>query len=305
MYPMLDFRLRTFLAVREEGGYSKAAERLGLTQPAVSQHIAHLEERFGVPLFSHKGRTLTLTPPGETLYRYAAFAEAEGRKVDAEVRAPGTALPIRFGATRTIGEYVLPPLLSAYLAQAPQVELSMVVDNTENLVAALRQGKIDFAFIEGIFDRGGLEILPFLTDRFLPVCSASDPLAHSPAQLRELLGRTLILRERGSGSRVVLEQALEARGLGLGSFSRLLELGNLEAIKRLVRDGHGITFLYEQSLRAELDEGVLVSLNLLDFSVSREFVFAFPRQSSYRGSYLGFLEFCRSAAAGPQKEGGV
>ncbi len=295
---MLDFRIKSFLAVYAEKGFSRAAERLHLTQPAVSRHIKELEERFGVPLFERRGRSLKLSEAGALLHRFATVAEADGERTEALIRERRTRLPLRFGATRTIGEYVLPELVGAYLEDRPDAELSMRVENTEALLASLRDGAIDFAFIEGIFDRASYETRLFFADRFIPVCAPDDPLAERPRAAEELLVRRLIVREEGSGSRLILERELQGRNRRIDNFSGMLELGNIEAMKRLVARGIGIAFLYEASVAKEIADGTLAEIPLNDFSVTHDYSFAFLKGGIYGERYLEFLTFCRAHAAG-------
>jgi DNA-binding transcriptional LysR family regulator len=282
------------LAVCEAGSFTKAAERLHLTQPAVSQHVKRLEDRFGVPLFQVQGRGIFLTEAGELLRNYAATAEADGARTEALIRDLGRRRRMRFGATRTIGEYVLPDRLAAYLRTYPDAEVSLRVDNTEALLAQLRGGDIDFAFIEGLFDREEYETRLFLQDAFIPICAAGDPLATGKPDFLQLKDRRLIVRERGSGSRLILERTLEGMNRSITNFARILELGNLEAIKRLVAGGAGIAFLYEQSVSKELASGSLARIDWPEFSVSHDYTFAFLKNSLYADRYLEFLDFCRS-----------
>lgn len=286
---MLDFRIKTFIAVWEERSYTKAAGKMFITQPAVSQHIKHLEARLGAALFRFIGRELSLTEAGAALYRYASLAAAEGRKTEALIASLGTAIPICFGATRTIGEYVLPPFLAGYLRENPDADISMVVDNTDVLLGRLKEGTIDFAFIEGIFDREEYATKLFIRDSFIPVCSARNPLASGEVGFDDILGRRLIVREKGSGSRMILENALAGFNLKIARFHRVLELGNLEVIKDFVAEDLGIAFLYERSVRRELDSGRLAAIRLRNFSVSHDYSFVYLKNSVYEDTYNGFL----------------
>jgi DNA-binding transcriptional LysR family regulator len=287
---MLDFRIETFLMVWNEKSYTRAAEKLFVTQPAVSQHIKSLEERLGAALFRSVGRQLHLTDAGLLLYRYAAAAQAEGSKTEALIRSKATAVPLRFGATRTIGEYVLSHPLRQYLKTQPEVELSMIVDNTDILLGKLLQGGIDFAFIEGVFDRQEFATNVFLQDAFLAVCAPDDPLAAGPADLSQLFARRLLMREPGSGSRVVLENALAGLNATTGDFSHVVEMGNVEVIKELVADGLGVAFLYERSVHKELESGQLARINLKNFSVRHDYSFVRLKNSVYEQTYQDFLE---------------
>jgi LysR family transcriptional regulator, transcriptional activator of the cysJI operon len=287
---MLDFRIETFLAVWNEKSYTRAAEYLFITQPAVSQHIKHLEERLGTALFRSVGRQLFLTDAGTLLYRYAAAAQAEGKKTEALIRSRASSVPLRFGATRTIGEYVLSDPLRDYLRTHPQTEVSMLVDNTDILLGKLLDGSIDFAFIEGIFDRQAFATSVFLRDRFLPLCAPGDALGRGPVELSDLFSRRLIVREHGSGSRVVLENALASLNATTGDFRHTLELGNLEVIKDLVNEGMGIAFLYERSVHKELASGRLSRIPLKDFSVFHDYSFVRLKNSVYETAYQEFLD---------------
>jgi DNA-binding transcriptional LysR family regulator len=287
---VLDFRIETFLAVWNEKNYTRAAEKLFVTQPAVSQHIKHLEERLGATLFRSVGRQLFLTEAGTILYRYAAAVQAEGKKTEALIRSRANSVPLRFGATRTIGEYVLSDPLRDYLRSSPQAELSMVVDNTDILLAKLLDGSIDFAFIEGIFDRQAFATSVFMHDAFLPICAPDDPLGSRLVDLADLFPRRLIVREHGSGSRVVLENSLAGLNATTGDFRHVLELGNLEVIKELVTEGLGITFLYERSVRKELASGKLTRISLKDFSVVHDYSFVRLKNSVYEQTYKDFLD---------------
>ena len=286
---MLDFRILTFLAVWEHKSYTKAADLLCITQPAVSQHIRVLETRFGTPLFRWAGRELLLTEPGALLYRWASAAQAEGLKTQALILAKGNAIPFRIGATRTIGEYVLGPLLGRYLEDHPGAELSVVVDNTEALLGKLQGGSLDFAFVEGVVDRGTFATTLFLQDAFRAVGPAHDPLAGQPLRLEQLFERRLLVREPGSGSRVVLERALGSRQASLKDFRQVMELGNVELIKDLVAQGQGISFLYERSILGELASGRLACLEVEDFSPRHDYSFVRLGNSLYEPQYRNFL----------------
>ncbi len=294
---MLDPRLRSFLAVCAAGSFSRAAEVVHLTQPALSRHVKELEQRLGAKLFEYSRRTLHITEAGELLRRYASRAEADGQRTAALIREGAGRFPLRIGATRTIGEYVLPRHMAAYLRQQPDADLSLRVDNTDALLPALRAGEIDFAFIEGVFDREDYDTELFLRAAFFPVCGQADPLATGgPHPLSELLARRLIVREKGSGSRLLLERTLEASNRYLSHFSSVLELGNLEAIKDLVAEGLGLAFLYEQSVEKELSAGRLCRIALEGFPVIHDYSFVTLKDSLYAERYLEFLRFCRGEA---------
>lgn len=286
---MVDFRLKTFLAVWEEKGYTRASEKLGLTQSAVSQQVKVLENQLGKKLFSRKGRDLQLTEAGKLLYRYGSTALTDGEKTRALINALGSSVSLRFGATRTIGEYVLPCRISAYLRHHPEAELSMMVDNTSSLLEKLHRGEIDFALIEGIFDKEAYSTEVFQRDAFIPVCSSSFPLAGKTVTLAELLSYSLLVREKGSGSRSILEHSLALSNIALDNFIQVMEVGNIEAIKTLAGGGLGFAFLYEQSVLKELKAGILKRIDLSDFSLFHDFSFVTLKNSQYRAMHWQFI----------------
>jgi DNA-binding transcriptional LysR family regulator len=290
---VIDFRIKTFLAVWEEKGYTKAANRLALTQPAVSQHIKYLEEQLKNPLFKFNGREIALTDAGGVLYRYASVAESDGEKT-ASLILSGSFISrhIRFGATRTIGEYLLAVPIAEYVKKNPDTKFSLVVDNTDILLEKLARGQIDFAFIEGIFDRSRYSTDVFMSDSFIPVCSPRDPLAGRRVSISDLINRRLLVREQGSGSRGVLEHSLAEMNYTIDSFSSVFEIGNILAIKDLVAEGVGISFLYEKSVIKELSSGRIVKLDVSDFSVSHDYSFVSLKNSMYEAESKKFLEFC-------------
>lgn len=292
---MLDFRIQTFIAVWEERNYTRAAERLFLTQPAVSQHIKYLEEEFGGPLFHHKGKELRLTQGGELLYQWAVIASAEAERTRLRVKraVQGVMITLRFGATRTIGEYIIPTVLKYYLRDNPERKVSYLVDNTRNLLIKLEKGDVDFVFLEGNFDSGRYKTELLLRDSFVAVCSPDVAMDPASVLLRDLTDQRFIVREKGSGSRTIIEGALDALGINLSSFSSVLEVGNIEAIKELVSSGIGISILYRQSVVSDLRSQRLKEISLKDFSLSHEYSFVTTKDSLYRKEYMEFLYYAQ------------
>ena len=290
---MIDFRIQTFLAVCRQKSFSKAADNLHITQPAVSQHIKYLETEFGQPLFRVKGKGFKLSPAGVRLLRYAETVESDTKCIKEQIMHEREDIPFRFGATKTIGEYILPGCISAFLSENAQTTLTMAVDNSANLIVALRNGDLDFVFIEGVFNRNEFHTELFFSDAFIPVCAATDASANGVHTLDELFLRTLIVREKGSGSRLILENALAARNYTISDFGRSIEIGSIGAIKSLVASGAGIAFLYEQSVRQEMSDRHLARIPLSDFAVQHDYSFICLRDSIHADRYLDFLSFCR------------
>lgn len=292
---MLDFRFKTLLAVCNEGSYTKAAELLHITQPAVTQHIRYLENHYGTKLFLYKDRSMCLTYDGERLKHYAVAMEASVKRIELLMASEiGSQEPVAFGATLTIGEYAMPPIIARLLQKNPRLHLTMQVKNTEVLLDMLGKGDIDFAFLEGYFDRSRYESLLFSKEDFIAVCAPENPLAKREVALEELFSQRLLLRENGSGSRDILEQVLHEHNHNVKEFSSLLELGTIRGIKQMVHQKLGITFLYREAVKKELEEGSLNKIQIKDVEISREFNFVYLQhdihQEEYRNWFSRFNE---------------
>ena len=148
---MLDYRVLTFLTLYDEMNYRRTAEKLNMTQPGVTQHIHYLENYYGVKLFEYDGRTLSKTKNAQQLKKYFDSVKAEETDIR-ESFTPTDTIHMTVGATKTIGEFVIVPEICAFL-QAPNHNLDLIIDNTENLLHMLEKSQIDFAVIEGVFDK--------------------------------------------------------------------------------------------------------------------------------------------------------
>ncbi len=293
---MLNTRYDTFLTLCELNSYTKTAERLNMTQPAVTQHIQYLEAHYGCKLFVYKNRRPELTEQGRQLRHYVSVMRADSRRIDDIIAnsAGSRTAPLFFGATRTIGEYVVAESLAAIWRAYPDTRINMVVDNTQVLLDKLNEGSINFALIEGIFDKNLYTSSVLSDEKFIGVCAADSPLAHGRYTLSSLLGHRLIVREKGSGTRDVLEQALRADNLTVSSFKNISEIDNMGAIKQLVSKGCGISFMYEAAVKKELADKTLARLDIESFTYSHAFSFVFLADSIHSGEYMSWYRFFRS-----------
>ncbi len=302
---MLDFRHETFLALCKIGHYTKTAEYLHITQPAVSQHIKFLEDYYGCKLFEYKDKQLTLTPRGERLREFALSVSADSRHLREMLCNENLRIKeLRFGATLSIGEFVCPPLMAHLLRTSPHMHVNMLVDNTQVLLQKLQDGHIDFAFIEGYFDKSAYNCALFSMEDFIAVCGKEHPLAQAQQEvtLQALLSQRIILRERGSGTRDVFEQLLHEHHLSVNSFEKVCQLGNMSAIKRLVAENLGITFLYKVAAQAELDNGTLKMLNVQGFPFSKPFHFVYLQNSLHEKEYMGWLSYFKRKHDQPHRQ---
>jgi len=288
---MLDFRHQTFISLCKIGSYTKTAEQLHITQPAVTQHIKYLEDLYQAKLFDYQGKVLTLTEQGQLLYEFATTVHTDSQQVKKVIAQAGSKHPLlSFGATRTIGEYVMPSILRCLLAQESDLHCSMLVANTQTLLGKMRDGEISFALLEGFFDKTQYGHRLFSREEFIAICSPQSSLARRRVKFSYLLNQRVILREEGSGSLKILDQELHKKNLTQHSFRRSLVVGNIHAIKELVAQGVGISFLYRAAVEKELAQGVLEEIDIIDFHLTREFNMVFLENSFHTPEYLQWFE---------------
>lgn len=267
---MLDTRINTFLVLCETMNYTRAAERLCLTQPAVTHHIHYLEEHYGCRLFSYQGKTLSLTPEGQRLLGLARSLAYNSQKAEEAMRAPA-ALSLRVGATKTIGEFVIAPRVKRLIREFPELSFSIIVDNTRHLLQALDSLQLDLALIEGYYDRERYELLSSRREAFFGVCASCHPFAGKRVTVEQLLEQRIIIREPGSGTRDIFQQMLRRQGYGLDSFSQQMTVSDFSIIKTLVSDSLGVSFLYAPVVEKELEQGSLSRFELEGETMSGAF----------------------------------
>lgn len=291
---MIDYRVRTFLEAARTLNFSKAASGLNLTQPAVSQHIRSLEEEYGVKFFIHEGKKTCLTRQGELFYATASRIAGDDVGLRMRLKKMDESY-LRFGATLTVGAYVMPEILSCLLEDNPDLKVRMNVDNTDMLLKSLELGEVDFAVVEGYFDGTRFCHERLASVRYVAV--AKKNLIKDKARFRDLFEYRLIVREKGSGTRDVLERHLAEMNRGISDFKWIYEIGNPEAIKEMVGNGLGVSFLYEPAVRKEREAGLLDVVDLKDFDIRHDFSFVWNRNSIFEERNRVLCRMMRGACA--------
>ncbi len=294
---MQDFRMETFLTVCKYLNYTKAAQELNLTQPAVSQHIRYLENFYQVQLFYHTGKKVELTRAGELLRNSAlTFKHDEIYLTRILQDTAKNTRNFAFGATLSVAEFMLPPDLERLIGAYPQSHIRMEVANTRELLSKLDAGELDFAVVEGEFPREEYEFLLYRKEPYVPVASRKKAEYYRNQPFRELLLERLILREPGSGTREILERELRRRGMTTDDFLQITELGNIGAIQAMLRADLGISFFYQATLTDR--ETQLAPIELKDFSLEHEVMFIFRKNSSFREDYEEIYAFLTNRGKG-------
>lgn len=298
---MENFRLKVFRTVAEKVSFRKAAEALHLSQPAVSQHIQALEEEAGVRLFDRArgdghGSQISLTEAGRILLGYAESAA----EIVAEAQRALMALndevvgELRLGASTTVAQYVLPRILGAFLKQYPQVKLSLVSGNTEHIVEAVAEEQVELGIIEGPAMRRDVKTQRMMQDEMVLIVSPNHSWAGrklqpiAPAELEKV---PLLLREKGSGSRRVVEQALKKRRLPLRSLRIAMELDSTEAIISGVEAELGVGFVSRCAVNKVLRLGSVQIVPVEGLEILRDFSFVWLVGTEATGTSAAFQRF--------------
>ena len=223
-----------------------------MTQPAVTQHIQHLEHEYGCKLFIYDKRKLSRTPEADKLLLYARSAlynELDFRKSLLEKKA----LTMRIGATKTIGNYEINQKISSFINKSC-ITLSVSIDNTENLINMLDKGEIDFALVEGYFDRKKYAYKLMKKVDFVGICKTDHPFSGKCVSISDLICEKIIIREKGSGTRDIFERQLLNHNYSIKQFENVCEISSFELIKTCIKDTNAITFAYKTV--ADSDSGL-------------------------------------------------
>ena len=289
---MLDFRVATFLTVCKTLNFTRAADELNLTQPAVTQHIHFLEKYYGVKLFRYDKKVLYLTDDGKILYERLNSIKKDEDEIQNELRFKKDIFSlISFGVTMTIGEYAIVEPIASFISSHPEINIHIHYGNTYDLLKMLDDGIISFALIEGYYPEEKYGHCKYMTDDFICICSSNHVFSRiKPDNLRDLINEKLILREKGSGTRNILERCLASRGMGISQFKSFIQAENMHTIVNLVENDCGIAFLYKTAANESLKKGYIRELKLSDFSMKHNFDFVWDKNSIYADITLEFAK---------------
>lgn len=290
---MFDFRLKVFYTVAKRLNFTKAAEELFITQPAVTKHIKEIENHYKLKLFDRKGTKIKLTAAGEILLQYAEEIFGLYRNLEFELnslqqRHNGR---LRIGASTTIAQYVLPPVLAAFHKKFKDIKVVLTINNTEQIEQALQNEDIDFGIIEGQSKNSLFRYTRFIKDEIVLAANSNHPLTKKenirPADLLKL---PLLLREPGSGTLEVITHALKPLGIKLSQLQIEMRLGGNESIKSYLLHSDSLAFLSIHSIIKELRNKELSIVDIKGLTIERFFYFI--QQKGEAGSLADlFMKF--------------
>ena len=300
---MADRRLQVFATVARLLSFTKAAEALHMTQPAVTFQIRQLEEYYNTRLFDRTHNRISLTEAGERVKVYADRILLTYKEMDNEVRTltGDTQGPLIVGASTTIGEYFIPEVVGAYRAKFPNVKVRLNVANTTGIIQMVETNQIDIGMVEGPVNNKNLVTEVVWDDELVLVCSPDHALSEATSIKPEsILAHPFIGREEGSGTREVLEGYMDELGLNPEELDITMEFGSPESIKNAVAAGLGISILSTTTMEKELKLGSLRAIPL-EKPIRRPFSIVYQRQKFRLQAMDEFLSFSREHCASREK----
>jgi DNA-binding transcriptional LysR family regulator len=296
---MADRRLQVFHAVAKHLSFTKAAETLFMTQPAVTFQIKQLEEHLNTRLFDRAQGRIALTPAGQLAFEYAERILQLSAELDTRLKEMSgqTAGPLLIGASMTVGEYVLPQLIGKFKARFPAVVPTLFVGNSVAVQDRVAERTLDLGFIEGDSHLSSLQSEVCAEDELQVVCAPSHPLAKEPFVLPASLAQhPYVSREAGSGTRAVIDRYLQQAGVSPESLKVVVELGSPEALKGLVATGLGFAIMSRVIAAKEVQLGQLVQVPLKP-RLLRNFSVVYPKERFHSKLVAGFLQFAKGELA--------
>ena len=254
--------LKTFITLVEVNNFTKASEILHISQPSVSLHIKNLEQELQTTLFIRSPKSVQITPTGEILYKRAKqiMAITEAAKDDIAAYHQEVQGTLVIGASFTIGEYILPPIIASLQQRFPQLELQIIIGNTKEIIQYTKLLQVDIGLIEGQAHDNELLIKPFMQDELFIVSASNHPLTkQQPISADKLQQQSWVAREEGSGTRYYLDHLFRANGLLVQS---LLTISSNQGVKESVMQGLGLSLLSACVIERELKNGDMAILSL-------------------------------------------
>jgi len=286
----MDFqRLAVFRAVARRLSFSRAADELHLTQPAVTKHIQQLEAELGVRLFHRAGKRVELTDAGRIVTDYAQRVSAlteDVRRVLGELKGLRRGY-LRLGASATPGLYLLPEILAQFRKKYPQVETTLVITNSADVTRRVSAGEFDMGFVGAPTETPGLQVRPFVGDEIVLIVPPGHPLARQRAFAPDLLAQeTLIVREPGSATRQIAEAHLTRLGVAPKA---VLEMTGCEGVKRAVAAGLGVAFVSRRAVALEVAHRLVSVLEVSELHFARQLYLLTRKDARPSAATLAFL----------------
>ncbi|MFI0490326.1 LysR family transcriptional regulator [Flavobacterium sp.] len=270
----MDFRLKVFFTVANRLSFTKAAKELFITQPAVSKHIQELEEQYKIKFFDRNGSKISLTNAGELLLKHTKNIFEVYREIDFDMSALINQQRglLRLGASTTISQYIIPPLLARFHQKLQEIKVNLLNGNTEQIEKALLNKEIEIGIVEGQSKNQSIKYTEFLKDELVLVCNSKNPLINKEQVNQEdFKSMRFVMREQGSGTLEVIEYALKPFEINLSQLTIEMQLGSTESIKSYLMNSDCVAFISVHAIEKELKNYELVILDIDNLVIERFF----------------------------------
>ncbi|MBD2846171.1 LysR family transcriptional regulator [Paenibacillus sp. IB182496] len=289
-------QLHIFYTVADKGSFSAAAQALHMTQPAVTMQVQSLEDYFGTKLLHRSTKRIELSEAGRTLLPFAQRSIDLIRDTDSTMSKFTKQLKgrLQLGASLTIGEYILPRLLGPFAQEYPHIAISMKVMNTAQIMDEIVNHQLNFGLIEAPVNHPDMHMEAVMSDELKLVVSSKHPLAKADrVTIEEALAHPVVLREQGSGTRLVMEEELRSKQIDPNEMNIVMELGSTGAVKSAVEAGLGVSFLSGSSIKHEEALGLIRAIPVTGLQFKRQFYSIYLKSALLPISAVTFLTFLR------------
>lgn len=279
---MNEFKLLLFYKVAAEGNFSKAAEELYISQPAVTKQIKSIETELGIKLFERNNNGVSLTPGGKIVLEHAKQILSQYGKLRNDISLLSEQLTgeLTLGASTTIAQYVLPPLLAQFQRANPSLKITLLNENTEGIEKLLQNNKINLGIIEGLPKSNTLKYTLFTKDELVLLAHKSSRYSHlESCSLNRLKEINLVLREKGSGTLEVFENYLSEHKFSLRDFKILIQLGSTESIKLFLKHADALGVISVHAMTEDIVSQEFRVIELEEGSIYRNFYFVHTKSS--------------------------
>ena len=292
---MFDYRLKVFYAVANRLSFTKAANELNISQPAVTKHIKEIENQLNTKLFDRKGTTIQLTESGKILFVYAEKSRQLYRDLEFAIAQLNKQEKgkLKIGASTTIAQYILPEILAKFNSYYKDINIELVTHNSEDIATLLKSGKIDLGIVEGESKSSYFDYQKFKKDEIVLVCKTDHPLVNKNFKTKDLYDVDLIVREQGSGTQEFIQNQLKKSGIEVQKLNIIMQLGSSESIKNYLLHSEAMAFLSISTILTELKNNQLSVIDIKNFSIERDFNFITLKgeQSELIDLFMKFISY--------------
>lgn len=276
---MLDFRLKAFISVAKNKNFTKAANELHVTQPAISKQIKDLENIYNVQLIERNNSESILTQTGEVFLSHAEKIIEDYNQLQYEMNKISKTFDgeLHIGASTTIGQYIIPSLLSQFMRTYPDYNIDLINGNSQEIEKALIEKRIDIGLVEGLHQNPSIKYIPFLKDEIVLVTKPTSIFGKlDTIDISKLMVMPIVLREFGSGTLEVINGKLNEKGTSIDDMNILLHLGNSESIKNFLQINDCVALISIRAVINELKSGILKVIDINGINFERNLRFCMP-----------------------------